>query len=291
VTERLAEIEARLSSIRELHGIVSAMRGLAAMRIQEAERNLGSTRVYTDIVRNALLRVINLMPETTRPSAARGHEPAGTIIFGAEHGLAGDFNARVIAGRGEPDRNLLFVVGTRAAATCVERELRVAWSCAMATHVGAVTTTARHISEELYRRFSRGDVSGVEIVAAQFGGGTRSTVTRRKILPVDAPPEALAHGSPPLVNLPPMRLIESMLEEYLFAELAHAAMESFASENAARLATMQAARRNVEEKLDELTTASRAVRQDEITAELLDIVVGAEAAAERRHQGGQADER
>jgi len=282
MTERLAEIETRLSSIRELHGIVSAMRGLAAMRIQEAERNLASTRAYTNIVRNALGRVVNLMPEMPRMPAARRRETAGIVVFGAEHGLAGDFNARVIAGAGNIDHALLFIVGTRAAATCLEHGWRVAWSCAMATHVGAVTTTARHISEELYRRFSRGDVNGIEIVAAQFAGGTRSTVTRRKILPVDAPPETLGYGPPPLVNLPPLRLIESLLEEYLFAELAHAAMESFASENAARLATMQAARRNVEEKLDELTTAARAVRQDEITAELLDIVVGAEAAAEHR---------
>jgi F-type H+-transporting ATPase subunit gamma len=82
-----------------------------------------------------------------------------------------------------------------------------------------------------------------------------------------------------LINLSPAALIERMLEEYLFVELAHAAIESFASENAARLATMQAARRNVETKLDELTTAARSVRQDEITAELLDIVTDAEAAA------------
>ena len=279
MTERLAEIESRLASIRELHGIVSAMRGLAAMRIQEAERNLTSTRAYAEIVRGSLLQAIGLSPDKAETPRRRGDSRIGVVLFGAEHGLAGDFNGRVIAGLGPVDTDALFVVGMRGAANCAERGLRVAWSYPMATHVGAIMTTARHISEELYRRFSRRELTGIAIVAARFTGGTRSTVMRQSVLPVEAPPRIARGGSPPLINLPSLALIERMLEEYLFAELAHAAMESFASENAARLATMQAARRNVEQKLDELTTVARSVRQDEITAELLDIVTGTEAAA------------
>jgi F-type H+-transporting ATPase subunit gamma len=279
MTERLAEIETRLNSIGELHGIVSAMRGLAAMRIQEAEHNLPSARAYTEIVRGSLGQATALLPDPSRMPTASARGTTGVVLFGAEHGLAGDFNGRIIEGIGKAAAAALFVVGTRGAAACRERGLRVAWSCPMATHVDAVTVTARHVSDELYRRFSRGELTGIAIVVARFAGGTRSNVTRRPVLPVAVSPPIAGSGSPPLTNLSPAALIERMLEEYLFAELAHAAMESFASENAARLATMQAARRNVEAKLDELTTAARSVRQDEITAELLDIVTGAEAAA------------
>ena len=59
----------------------------------------------------------------------------------------------------------------------------------------------------------------------------------------------------------------------------HGAMESFASENGARLATMEAARANIDKKLDDLAQDERQRRQDEITTELLDIVTGAEAVA------------
>jgi F-type H+-transporting ATPase subunit gamma len=51
-------------------------------------------------------------------------------------------------------------------------------------------------------------------------------------------------------------------------------MESFASENAARLETMSAARRNIDEVLERLTARERQLRQEAITAELLDIVAG-----------------
>jgi len=280
MTERLAEIESRLTSMRELSEIISAMRGLAAMRIQEAEHNLASTRAYAGIVRESLLRAMSMLPETPRAPAAHQRTSDGIVVFGAEHGLVGDFNGRVVVSLEKVSRALLFVIGARGMATCRERGLPVAWSCPMATHVNAITATARHISEELNRRFSRGEVNTIEIVVAQFAGGTQSIVTRRQVLPVEAQAKVVSNATPPLVNLRPMVLIESMLEEYLFAELVDAAMESFASENAARLATMQTARRNVEQKLDDLTIAARAVRQDEITAELLDIVIGAQAAAE-----------
>jgi F-type H+-transporting ATPase subunit gamma len=62
----------------------------------------------------------------------------------------------------------------------------------------------------------------------------------------------------------------------MFALLTEAAVESIASENAARFKAMQAACDNVTKKLEELRQAARQVRQEEITAELLDLITGAE---------------
>ncbi|MGE5145934.1 MAG: F0F1 ATP synthase subunit gamma, partial [Candidatus Eiseniibacteriota bacterium] len=56
------------------------------------------------------------------------------------------------------------------------------------------------------------------------------------------------------------------------------AMESFMSENAARVQIMLSARRGIEEKLDALHMDERRLRQEEITTEMLDVVTGAEAA-------------
>jgi len=53
--------------------------------------------------------------------------------------------------------------------------------------------------------------------------------------------------------------------------LVQAFAASQASENAARLAAMEAAERNVEERIDQLRTRYQAARQSSITAELLDI--------------------
>jgi len=68
-----------------------------------------------------------------------------------------------------------------------------------------------------------------------------------------------------------------LAEEYVYAALVGAAMESFAAENDARLATMQSARQNIAETLENLHGAAVRIRQEEITAELLELVTGAEA--------------
>jgi F-type H+-transporting ATPase subunit gamma len=72
-------------------------------------------------------------------------------------------------------------------------------------------------------------------------------------------------------------LFQSLIREYLFVSLYRAFAESLASENASRLASMQVAERNIEERLRVLTAESRQARQSSISSELLDIIASYEA--------------
>jgi len=68
----------------------------------------------------------------------------------------------------------------------------------------------------------------------------------------------------------------------MFAMLEEAAMESFASENAARLHTMEAAHENIRKKSIQLSRLERRMHQEAVTAEMLEIIGGAEAIRHRR---------
>jgi F-type H+-transporting ATPase subunit gamma len=68
-----------------------------------------------------------------------------------------------------------------------------------------------------------------------------------------------------------------LIREYFFVALYWAFAESLTSENASRLASMQAAEKNIEERLGELNAQFHHERQRSITEELLDIVAGSEA--------------
>jgi F-type H+-transporting ATPase subunit gamma len=72
-------------------------------------------------------------------------------------------------------------------------------------------------------------------------------------------------------------LFASLIRQYIFVSIYRAFAESLASENAARLAAMQAAEKNIDERLDELEDLFHRTRQTSITSELLDIVAGFEA--------------
>ncbi len=71
-------------------------------------------------------------------------------------------------------------------------------------------------------------------------------------------------------------LLKALVGQYLFLVLFRAAAESAASEHATRLATMQAAERNIEEQLGDVRATHRRRRQDSITEEMLDILTGFE---------------
>ncbi|MBN1850458.1 MAG: F0F1 ATP synthase subunit gamma, partial [Deltaproteobacteria bacterium] len=71
-------------------------------------------------------------------------------------------------------------------------------------------------------------------------------------------------------------LFSALIRQYLFISVFRAFAESMASENASRLAAMQGAEKNIQDRLEELRQEYHQKRQMGITEELLDIVSGFE---------------
>lgn len=281
MVERLSDVQARLQTLHELQEIVGAMRAMAAARVQEAQVALDGTRAYAQVIGDAIAEALPLLPEVPSPGIAARDTPRGLVLFMTEHGFTGAFNDQLFdaARRAMSGGEALFVVGSRGRALIEEHGLTPAWATDMAVHAGAVTDTARRVADALYHRFERGSLAAVAILYFQDQGGGRRVLERQSLLPVDLE----QYGEPrrrvsPLTNLAPQSLIEGLTGEYVFAQLAHAAMESFASENSARLAAMQSAREKLDERLTELQGLERRLRQQQITDELLEIVIGADAA-------------
>jgi F-type H+-transporting ATPase subunit gamma len=148
----------------------------------------------------------------------------------------------------------------------------------MATRPAGAPEAVRHLTAELYARVSRGEISRVDVIFGRYRQGSVPMIEHRLLLPLDLISLAATQPSqPPLHNLPPQALLERLMSEYVFALLTEAALESIASENAARFSAMESAHENVAKKLDQLRRSARQARQVEITMELLDLLTGTEA--------------
>jgi F-type H+-transporting ATPase subunit gamma len=275
----LADAERRISAIGELQGLVNAMRTLAAARVQQAQASLPALRAYAEVVRGALAEGVSLLGAAGPPPPPAPRGPTALVLFCAEHGFAGAFSRRVLEAALPPGGPppILLLVGSRGLAAADERGLQPAFRLPMATQAAAVMATARQVADELYRRWSTGSLGRVTMLFSRHGAATPPPVERHPLLPL---PLAAFHDPhrrrlPPLVHLEPAHLLERLVEEYVFALLAHAAMESFASENAARLATLQAARDSIDRALEDLRSVERRLRQEQVTAEILELVTGA----------------
>ncbi|HVZ37079.1 MAG TPA: FoF1 ATP synthase subunit gamma [Polyangiaceae bacterium] len=277
--QRMSELAARIKSLGELGEVVGAMRALSAVRVQQAHDLLLALRQYSLVIEDALADAV----AGGAPASEGAPDPVPTVVvaFCSEHGFVGSFNERVLVRAvehlgGRLDR--LLVVGSRGVVTANERRYPIAWTCPMASHVGGAGETAFRIAEEIARR-TAGELARVVLVYTRSSGGATWRIVVETLLPFDLGRQvARQRGAvPPITHLEPRVLIEKLVEELVFAELTRATMESLASENSARLQTMQSARDNIERKLADLQSLEREGRQEEITTELLDIVTGAVA--------------
>jgi len=282
---RLAELEGQIASVDELDDIVGAMRSLAGMRAQEAQHALPGVRRYAQSLAAAVGAALTLLPE---PEPAPRHDAEGRralVLCVSEHGFVGGFNERLLdaAEAALTPRDLLFTLGSRGTAVAVERGRNAIWTRPMATRIGGAPDAVDRLADELYARIARGEISRVTVMFARGRQGAGpTTIVERQLLPLD--PKTLTvppPRQPPLHNLSPRPLVERLMAEYVFALLMEAAVESIASENAARFAAMDAAHDNVTKKLSQLRQTARQERQSEITSELLDLITGAEAITKR----------
>jgi F-type H+-transporting ATPase subunit gamma len=283
---RLSEVQIHIASMDALLDIVGAMRSLAGMRVQEAQHALPGIRSYATSMAAGIGSALLLLPQPATDTSQKSGRRA-LILCTAEHGFVGGFNERMLEVATATLRpfDLLFVLGSRGAALAFERGRKITWTRPMASRVAGVSDSVNRLTSELYGRMARGQVARVEVMFGRYRQGTTSTIEHRLLLPLDA---ATLVAKParqvPLHNLPPRPLLEKLMAEYVFALLAEAAVESIASENAARFAAMESAHDNVSKKLAGLQENARQARQTEITSELLDLITGAEALRRSDHR-------
>ena len=273
---RATVLRARTASIEELSRVVTAMRSLAAAQVQEAERALPGIRRCAEIVGNAIARTRPLLGASIAPMDV----PPRLVVVCSERGFVGGFNEHLIehaAAMPEAAAGHTWIVGTRGVQLARSRRLATEWTIPMATHARGVFDAADALAAEIEQRLARGELGGLAVLATRHRPGEPAAIERRLLLPLPAVEERLAAALPPLHHLAPVELLARLVGEYVAGELARALMESLASENAARLQAMEAARHHISDKLGDLRGEANRLRQEEITAELLDVITGAEA--------------
>jgi len=122
---------------------------------------------------------------------------------------------------------------------------------------------------------AKGEINRFDAVFSQWQPGRGMQVQRRCLFPLEAARfPSQADANPPLLNLTPAALLADLTADYVHAQLCEAALQAFAAENQARMESMAAAHSEIERQLTQLQGQQRVVRQEEITAEIIELVAG-----------------
>jgi F-type H+-transporting ATPase subunit gamma len=230
----------------------------------------------------------------TRPGP-RGR--LGAIVFGSELGMCGQFNDLIVSYaldrcqelQGGKEKPAIMAVGARAVSRLEEAGEEVETCFDVPGSLSGITRRVQEILLKIEKWQSPGGIERIVLFHHKLVSGATYNPQTVPILPVDLEwLESLRQKPWPSRVLPTFtmarpRLIYALLGQYLFVSLYRALAESLASENAARLASMQAAENNIEERLRELRQQYNQLRQSTITEELLDIVAGFEALTGKNH--------
>jgi F-type H+-transporting ATPase subunit gamma len=290
MTQTLEALRRRIHNVEELHSVVTTMKAMAAVSIRQYEQAVESLSEYNRTVEMGLQIALRHRPEEIRIAQPVLSGPLGAIVFGSDQGMVGQFNQEIVdhaltvlksGPLGRRDCTLL-AVGRRVAVRLAQAGLRPADSLSVPGSLVGITPMVQEllVRIEVWREQSK-----IEQILLFHNRPTHGASYRAKalqLLPVDLrwlreleQRRWPAHGLPTYF-LDWDELFAALIKEYFFVSVYRALAESLASENASRLSSMQAAEKNIEERLDQLNVQYHHLRQISITEELMDIVAGYE---------------
>lgn len=281
-----------LDVTQELHSVVKTMKALAGVNIRQYERAAHAVAEYNRTVEAGLQIALRDLPEVAQP-ATRGK--LGAIVFGSDQGMCGQLNDQVVQHaaralgklrRHHPEQ-VLVAAGVRAASQMEGLGLKVESTVQVPGSVAGITPAVETVLRQIEEWHFQLGVEFVVLFYARPVSGAWYRIRGVRLLPVDEEWINSIKAKPwpgrtiPMFTMEKTALFRALIREYLFVSLFRAFAESVASENASRLASMQVAERNIEDRLRTLTGESRQLRQETITSELLDTIAAFEALKDR----------
>ena len=291
MAQTLERLTGRTETMRSIRSIVRTMKTMSAINALPYEQAAQAIEAYRD---TTLMGFHAFVQRNGPLPIESGAECAPIVIaFGSDHGLCGNYNdivaeeaVRTIAAR--PDTKLICVGAQMEDALAGVGLSPETTLLPPASADGLRRLAGRLISILDTMRHENRTVSiSVALVFVERADHGQQRPVSQQLLPLDAEMvEGFAQApwvsrSLPQFSLPSDQMMAALIRSYVFAGIFRAAAEAMVTENAARLARMQQAERSVDEQLEGLTAEMRSVRQDEITTELLDVIIGFEALKNR----------
>ena len=282
----IADIRHHMRVVSQTRQITRAMHMISTAKMKKGRARYEANLTYLTEVRQTIKDVLTHVEGRKqgylrRPKGNR----AAHIIIAADKGLAGGYNSGVLQLAEEHmkayEESNIFCIGQMAREYLERRGYVIDIEFA---HVIQDPTLyhARQIAETVLELYNQNMLDEVYIVYTK----RISTMVQKpeviRLLPVRVEDfddvEATVDGSEEILYEPSVtRLMELLIPQYLIGVIYSALVQSFASEQCARMNAMDAATRNANEMMDRLGHELNRACQSQITNEIAEIIAGADA--------------
>ena len=281
----LKDIRDRIKSVKSIQKVTKAMKMVSAAKMRRAQERMEQARPYSQSLEEV---IHHILPDVDREIFSlldvREIKRKAYVIVAADRGLSGSFNANILkAAQNEIDtfgkENVdLFCIGKKARDYFKRREYTI-----IESHVDFWSDmefdSAMKIGRSIVDHFVSGKVDEIHVLYNYFISVGQQKVKSEVLLPLSYD-EKESSISDRLYEPSKEILVKSLIPRHLNVQMWKYLLESYASEQAARMMAMENATTNAQDMIKDLTLQFNKARQAAITTEMLEIVSGAEALTE-----------
>ena len=287
----LKEVKTRINSVQSTRKITSAMKMVASAKLHKAQGTIENMLPYQRKLNKILTNFLSAdLPVESPFCVERPVKRVAIVAFSSNSSLCGAFNANVLKmflqTVGEyrelgQDNILIYPVGKK-----IEEAVKKLGFFPQGSYQKLADKPsydeAATLAKLLMELFLEKNIDRVELIYHHFKSMGVQELLRERYLPIDLSAVQNDEERGGVVNdyiIEPSaaQLIADLIPQVLSQKIFTAALDSNASEHAARTLAMQIATDNANELIQELTKQYNKTRQQAITNELLDIVGGSMA--------------
>lgn len=288
----MKEIRTRIKSVQQTLKITNAMYLISSANLRKAKGRLDNTVPYFTKIFKTIAHILHHSPELQhdffdqRPDVARDARKVGYIVVTGDKGLAGAYSHNVLKlaqQRLEEKNHLsLFLVGVVGRVYCQNRDIPFEEEF---NYVAQNPTMRRagEITDEVVGRFLSRELDEVYIIYTEMVSALRLEVREQKLLPLaqeDFPldKEELEYRQEVRYIPSEEAVLDNIVPNYVQGMIFGALVESYCSEQSARMTAMESASDNAKEMLKKLSLTYHRARQTAITQEITEVASGAQNA-------------
>ncbi len=287
----------RMNSIRQTMKITNAMYLISTVKVRKARQQLQAVQPYFDKMQQVISDIVWHTPDIAHPyfdsRPEKEHRVRAFLVIAADKSLCGAYNHNLtkkmeeIVRPEEGDR--LFVVGQMGRVYCQEKhipyEQEYRWQVETPTLRGA-----GEIAQVLLDSFLTGQVDEVYVIYTLWHSSVEYEPCVMQLLPLDRSqlgqqePEHVSRlcdsaGRPLQISYEPSPevVLDYVIPNSMRGTIYGTLVESFSSEQSARVTAMDSATKSAGKMIQELSLQYNRARQAAITQEITEVVSGASA--------------
>ena len=284
----LRDIKQKISGVKKTKQITRAMNMVAAAKLRGTQGKMENFDPYARKFAEVLGNLAGHIDPDIHPLLGKREKVSRVELlhFTADRGLCGSFNMNSITKaekwikeQGSKGVDVRLTLIGKKGRDYFKRKAVTVTTAHTNIYGTADISFVNKMTAGFIQRFMAGEVDEVYVLFSRFVSMAKQEPTLVKLIPIDPPKtEGVEAGRVDYLYEPSSeQLLVELLPKHISVQILNSFLQQETSEHAARMAAMDNATKNCSELIGSLTLIYNKARQAAITAELMDIVGGAEA--------------